>query len=205
MTARLRNTDVVQIRITLRDVEPPVWRRVEVPASLTLKRLHETIQGAMGWLDRHMYEFRVGQRRYGDPAIVGPEPDLANAAFVKLSSLVENGVARFLYVYDFGDDWRHDITVESVRPAEPGVDYPVFVDGARHCPPEDCGGPPGYQGFLETMGNSDHPEHEEALDWYGEPFDPDDIERDSIDAMLSRIARSRRGGLKARGRPRRVH
>ncbi|MGE0256818.1 MAG: plasmid pRiA4b ORF-3 family protein [Alphaproteobacteria bacterium] len=203
--ARLRNTDLLQLRITLLDVSPPVWRRVLVPASLTLRRLHETIQGAMGWLDRHLYAFRVGEHRYGEPDVYGLDTEISDAANTKLATLVERGVDRFEYLYDFGDDWRHAIVIESVRPAEPGIDYPVFVDGARRCPPEDCGGPLGYQAFLEAMARPDHPGHEEMLDWYGDAFDADDIGRESIEAMLSRVARSRRGGLKARGRPRKVH
>lgn len=92
-------------------------------------------------------EFQVGDRRYGTPL---PDDDgwgarIADDNNIKLSSLVEKDVDRFLYIYDFGDDWRHEVVIEGVRPAEPGVAYPVFVAGARRCPPEDCGGPPGYE------------------------------------------------------------
>ena len=200
-------TDVLQIRITLQHVEPPVWRRVLVPAGLSLRRLHETIQASMGWLSQHLYEFRIGERRYGVPL----QDDLqfgkraANDASVKLSSLVERGVERFRYIYDFGDDWWHEITIEEAKPGEPGIDYPMLIEGGRRCPPEDCGGPPGYEAFLEAISDPSHPEHAEALEWYGEPYDPEDIERETINAQLSRIARSRRGGLKARGRPRKPH
>jgi len=205
MITKVQKTDVLQIRITLLDVEPPVWRRVLAPATLPLKRLHDTIQAAMGWLDQHLYEFRVGERRYGAPDLEdAPGSGVVDARLVKLSALVEKGIDRFLYVYDFGDDWRHEIVIEDVRPVEPGVDYPYLVDGARRCPPEDCGGPPGYMAFLDAITNPDHPEHEAALEWYGEPFDPEDIERYILDAQLSRIARSRRGGMKARGRPRKT-
>jgi hypothetical protein len=196
--------DILQVKIILLDVDPPIWRRVLVPASLTLRRLHETIQAAMGWLDQHLYEFQIGDRRYGTP---NPEYNpmgstVANDSAVKLSTLVEKGIDRIHYTYDFGDDWRHEIIIEDIRPGEPDIDYPVLVEGARHCPPEDCGGPPGFQAFLEAITNPTHPEHEDALDWYGDPYDPEDIEREVIEAQLSRIARSRRGGLKARGRPR---
>lgn len=204
MRQAVNKNDILQIKITLLDVEPPVWRRVLVPASLPLRRLHETIQAAMGWLNQHLYEFRIGERRYGvpDPEDDGSGPTLANDNFVKLSSLVEQGIDRFHYTYDFGDDWRHTIVIEDVRPGEAGIDYPVLVEGVRRCPPEDCGGPPGFQAFLEAITDPGHPQHKETLGWYLEPYDPDDIERDIIDAQLSRVARSRRGGLKARGRPR---
>jgi len=196
-----QKTDIFQIRITLLDVEPPVWRRVLAPATLPLKRLHDTIQAAMGWLDQHMYEFRIGDRRYGDPGL-GEGLEFSDDRFIKLSSVVAKGVDRFLYTYDFGDGWQHEVVIEDLRPAEPGVDYPRLVDGARRCPPEDCGGLPGFMAFLEAITNPNHPEHADALEWFGEPYDPEDIERHIIDAQLSRIARSRRGGLKARGRPR---
>jgi hypothetical protein len=204
MRQAVNKSDILQIKITLLDVEPPVWRRVLVPTSLPLRRLHETIQAAMGWLNQHLHEFRIGERRFGVP---DPEDEvsgstLANDSLVKLSSLVEQGIDRFHYVYDFGDDWRHEVVIENIRPGEPGIDYPAFVEGARRCPPEDCGGPPGFQEFLEAVTNPAHPEHAVTLDWNGEPYDPDDIERAIIDAQISRIARSRRGGLKARGRPR---
>lgn len=204
MTAVDPKRDILEVRITLQDVEPPVWRRVLVPAGLSLRRLHDTIQATMGWLDYHLHEFRVGERRYGTPL---PDDDswgprIADDNNIKLSSLVEKGVDRFLYIYDFGDDWRHEVVIEGVRPAEPGVDYPVFVAGARRCPPEDCGGPPGYEAFLEAISDPEHPDHADALEWYGDPYDPDDIEQYIIEVQLSRIARSRRGGLKARGRPR---
>lgn len=204
MTAVDPKTDILEIRITLEDVEPPVWRRMLVPAGLSLRRLHDTIQAAMGWLDQHLHEFRIGDRRYGTPIPDddGWGPRIADDSNVKLSSLVEKGIDRFLYIYDFGDDWRHEVVIEGVRPAEPGVDYPVFVAGARRCPPEDCGGPPGYAAFLEAIGDPEHPDHADALEWYGDPYDPDDIEQYIIEVQLSRIARSRRGGLKARGRPR---
>jgi hypothetical protein len=113
-------------------------------------------------------------------------------------------VKRFLYTYDFGDDWRHEIVVEQALPAEPGAEYPLLVAGERRCPPEDCGGPPGYEAFLAAVTDPSHPKHEAALDWYGETYDPDDIEREIVDIQLSRIARPRRGGLKAKGRSRKA-
>jgi hypothetical protein len=119
-TPRLTRSDIVQIRIALLQVEPEVWRRVLVPATLPLHRLHATIQAAMGWLDQHLYEFRADARRYGEL-----DPDLGSAVIaartVKFSGLLEKGVDRLLYTYDLGDDWRHEIVVEDIRPGEPGV------------------------------------------------------------------------------------
>ncbi len=197
--------DILRVRITLRDVTPPVWRRLDVPADLTLARLHECIQVTMGWTFSHLHEFRVGDRCYGvpDPEFHGAERPVYRDASIKLNAIVKRGIDRFEYLYDFGDDWRHEIAIEGTLRAEPGEELPRFVDGARRCPPEDCGGPPGYQEFLEAATSPDHPEHDEAVAWYGEEYDPDDIEEAAIRAQLSRIAASRRGGVKGRGKPRR--
>lgn len=196
--------DILQIKITLKDVRPAVWRRVLVPATLTLRRLHETIQGAMGWFNQHLYEFRIGTSRYGPPEMEGGlvASVVSNDNFVQLSSLAQHGITRFDYIYDFGDNWQHEIIIEEARPREPGIDYPILVEGARRCPPEDCGGSSGFQNFMKAITDPSHPEHFDALDWYEDQYDPDDIEREVIDIQLSRIARSRKGGMKARGRPR---
>ena len=158
----------------------------------------------MGWFNQHLYEFRIGTSRYGVPEMEGGRvaSAVSNDNFVKLSSLVERGINRFDYIYDFGDNWRHEIIIEEARAGEPGIDYPIFVEGARHCPPEASGGPSGFQDFLKAIADPSHPEHFDALDWYGEQYDSDHIEREVIDIQLSRIARSRKGGMKARGRTR---
>jgi hypothetical protein len=204
MAGEAQAAEMLQIKITLLDVAPPIWRRVLVPPDLSLRRLHDTIQVTMGWYDQHLHEFEVGGRRYGEPADMADEfgPRAAKDSLVKLATLVERGVKCFLYTYDFGDDWRHEVVIERTLPAEPGAEYPRFVDGERRCPPEDCGGPPGFEAFLEAITDESHPEHAELLEWYGEAYDPNDIERETIVVQLSRIARSRRGGLKGRGKPR---
>ena len=113
--------------------------------------MHDIIQTVVGWTDSHLFEFVVGERIYGEPL---PDDDfwdrhVYKAARVRLKSLIERGVERFLYVYDFGDDWRHDIFIESVGNGEADIEYPAFVDGERRCPPEDIGGGTGLMQFLE--------------------------------------------------------
>ena len=119
---------VARLRIELREIEPRLWRRVDVPLSSTLLALHDIIQAAFGWTDSHLFEFVIGDRAYGEPM---PDDDfferhVFKAAGVRLKALIERGVERFLYVYDFGDDWRHDIFIESVGDGEADVDYPAF-------------------------------------------------------------------------------
>ena len=165
-------SQIYQIKITLRDSKPPIWRRLDVPDTMTLAQLHHVIQAAMGWADYHLHQFTVNGVEYGVP-----HPDdwneVRNEKSVKLSQFVTGPKFKFTYEYDFGDSWEHIILVEKVLPPEPGVDYPRCITGKRACPPEDCGGVWGYASFLEAISDPDHPEHEELLEWVGGEFDPE--------------------------------
>ena len=188
---------VARIRIELREIEPKLWRRVDVPLSSTLLVLHDIIQVTVGWTDSHLFEFVAGERVYSehfpDDEFFGRK--VYNAAGIRLRTLIERGVERLLYVYDFGDNWRHDVLIEEVREGAAEVDYPAFVAGERCCPPEDVGGVPGFMRFLEAALNPFHEEHDEVLTWYGKPFDPDDIDERYVRMALSTIANRRRGAL----------
>ncbi|CAA7618937.1 conserved hypothetical protein [Magnetospirillum sp. LM-5] len=188
---------IARIRIELQDIEPKIWRRVDVPLSTSLMGVHDIIQVAMGWQCEHLFEFRVGDKIYSEPY---PDDDMYarktyNAKSIRLKTLVERGVGRFLYTYDFGDNWQHDIVIESVRDGDAEIDYPVFVDGARRCPPDDVGGSSGFMDFLEAMLNPTHEEHHQMLKWYGKPFDPQDINDAHVRRVLSWFADRRRGPL----------
>jgi hypothetical protein len=194
---------VVDLRIDLAGLTPAIWRRVRVPADFPLRRLHDVIQAVFDWRESHLHQFEVGDRIYGQPDIVGIEGDgrrLYSDRNVKLAALLNRGVTQFLYRYDFGDDWEHVITVEAVTAPEEGVDYPTLLAGARHAPPEDCGGPPGFEAFLDAVQDADHEDHEALLEWFGGPFDPEDMNLDIVEAMLGRIRASRRKGP-PKGRP----
>ena len=188
---------VARLRITLQDIQPAIWRRVDAPLSSTLMALHDIIQVAMGWTDSHLFEFIVGDRVYGEPH---PDDEMYErkvyqAKGVRLKQLLRRGVERFLYVYDFGDDWRHDVVVEEVFEGKPDIDYPAFVDGARRCPPEDVGGASGFMDFLEAALDPIHEEHARMVEWYGKPFDPEDIDERRIRMILGMFADRRRGPL----------
>ena len=186
------------MRIALDEIEPRIWRRVEVPLGMSLKGPHDVIQAAMGWEGYHLYEFQVGDKRYGVP---DPEWDdmrrVLSAKSTKLASLIERGVRKLGYVYDFGDDWRHTITVEVVAAADPGTEYPRFVEGMRRGPPEDVGGIDGYYEFLEAMASLRHQEHKRMRDWYGGLYDPEDIDAPVIASRISQLARRRTLGRAA--------
>ena len=188
---------IAHIGIELREIEPKLWRRVDVPLTTTLQVLHDIIQVTVGWTDSHLFEFRVGERVYSEPHPTDEllERKVHDAAGIRLRTLVDRRVERFLYVYDFGDDWRHDIVIEEVRDGAADVDYPTFVSGERRCPPEDVGGAPGFMRFLEAALDPFHDEHEAMLTWYGKPFDPDDIDERYVRMALTTIANRRRGAL----------
>jgi Plasmid pRiA4b ORF-3-like protein len=180
----------VELTVTLRDIEPPIWRRIVVPASLTLRELHGVIQTAMGWEDRHLYGFDV------DRVLYTTIEDVHLRVLGDLDSFTVGEAAdaatMFTYEYDYGDDWDHVIRVEQVLPSgEAGI--PRVLDGARACPPEDCGGLPGYEQLLETLADEAHPRREEVLRWLGGEYDPEAFDLAATNANLGRFAhRARR-------------
>jgi hypothetical protein len=164
---------IFQLKVTLQNIEPPVWRRVLVDASSTLDQVHEVIQAAFGWWNSHLHDFEIDGTRYGVP---DPDddwgPPTVDERRIRLDSVVTAG-STFDYLYDFGDGWSHRVTVEKVLPAETGTTVPACIGGRRARPPEDCGGPWGYQHLLEALADPTHPEHRDLTDWLGAPFDPE--------------------------------
>lgn len=164
-------TTIYRLRITLADVEPPVWRVVEV-ADCSLGELHDVIQVAMGWENSHMHQFILDGKYYGQDT--GGDLDVEDEAGIRLSRIFTGKKKpRLVYEYDFGDSWQHEIRLEKVLEPEPKVKYPRCVEGARACPPEDCGGAWGYADFLEAISDKKHPEHRDMTDWIGGKFDPE--------------------------------
>jgi hypothetical protein len=182
-----QSTDLVyQLKITLRNFRPPIWRRVLVPASITLYKLHQIIQVAMGWTDSHLHQFIIGREYYSIPSPDDWEP-VKDERRYRLYQIAPAEKSKFVYEYDFGDSWEHEILVEKIVPAEPGKKYPVCVAGKRACPPEDVGGVWGYAEFLEAISNPDHEEHESYLEWAGGEFDPEAFDIEVVNELLARI------------------
>ena len=174
--------EVYQLKVTLKNITPPVWRRLQVQ-DCTLAKLHDILQTCMGWENAHLHAFEVGGVEYSEPDPSGAL-EMRDGRKVKLSKVMAGGVKKFTYTYDFGDTWEHVIEVEKTLPAEPGVRYPRCTDGKRACPPEDCGGPWGYGDFLAAIQNPKHEEHEELLEWIGGEFDP---EKFTVEAVNKRL------------------
>lgn|GEM_PF-412835 len=175
---------VYQLKITLQDVRPPVWRRVRVPADTTLTGLHRVIQAAMGWEDRHLWKFEIGGAEYGENLDGGWGEPIRSAGRARLDGVADAGdVLR--YEYDFGDSWEHRVRVEKVLPAGDGSGDPECVAAERACPPEDSGGPWGYDHLLEVLADPSHPEHDDMRAWVGGKFDPEAVDLREIDRRLA--------------------
>lgn len=161
--------------------------RRKLPSSMTLAKLHHVIQTAMGWSYSHLHEFVIGQQRYGEP---DPQWDAAGAVISERKTTVASalqGVKSARYTYDFGDGWEHEIKVEAPMAKCLGLKAPVCVDGKNACPPEDCGGPPGYKNFLRTVADPTDPEHDEMLEWAGGVWDAAEFNLDAVNQDLSRL------------------
>ena len=177
---------IYQIKATLKDIEPPIWRRVQVSSSISLNKLHRIFQAVMPWDGYHLHQFIIDGVDYGEP---DPDYDfpIENDKTAKLDRVISGPRAKFIYEYDFGDGWEHEILVERVLPPEEGVRYPICLAGKRACPPEDCGGTPGYARLLESIRNPEHEEHDELLKWVGGSFDPEAFNLEGINLALKRI------------------
>jgi hypothetical protein len=186
--------DIYQIKVTLLGTNPPIWRRLLVPSVLTLAQLHDVVQTAMGWQGGHMHEFRAGRRYFGKPdpeyRSIGIEP-VENERSVRLSDVLRKAGPKFIYTYDLGDSWEHAIVLEKQLPVDPNAKYPVCTDGQLACPPEDCGGIPGFYDLVEAIADPNHEQHQELRDWLGYDFDPLAFSIDSVNQML--IPARRRG------------
>jgi hypothetical protein len=174
---------VYQLKVTLRDIRPPIWRRIQVTSDITLFDLHGILQVVMGWYGGHLHEFDVFGTSYGDPRVV--KGDVLDEARVALGQLITDEKERFQYLYDFGDGWEHEIILEKILPIEKGTHYPVCLTGKRACPPEDCGGALGYEELLEILKDPSHPEHEDKFNWLPGDFDTEKFDIESVNMRLS--------------------
>lgn len=179
--------NIYQLKITLKYSRPPIWRRLQVPADIKLGKLHRVLQIAMGWTDSHLHQFHIGDTDYGvpDPELQFPG-ELRSERSVPLNRVAAEG-DRFFYEYDFGDGWEHEIEVEKVLPAETGKRYPLCLAGKHACPPEDCGGIPGYENLLEVMRDPSNEEYAETIEWLGREFDPEAFDLDDVNTALRRM------------------
>jgi len=177
----------IQFKVTLRYIRPPIWRRVVLPDNFTLGDLHDVIQVTMGWQNCHMHAFRFGDVHYtSQQASEMGEMDMENEEAVFLSGVVTRPKQKFIYEYDFGDSWLHEVVAEKILPIDPQAKYPVCLAGARACPPEDCGSFPGYFDILEALkAPKKTEEQEELLEWLGDGYDPEHFDLETVNRRLA--------------------
>jgi len=178
-------SSIYQIKVTLKDSRPSIWRRIQAPGDISLSRLHAVLQIVMGWTNSHLHQFKAGGRYYGEP---DPEftdmIEVVDERQVRLDQIAPHAKSHFVYEYDFGDSWEHELVVEEILPVEQGVQYPRCMDGKRACPPDDVGGVWGYQDFLEAIRDPHNPEHEDMVEWIGGEFDPEAFDLRGVNGAL---------------------
>ena len=176
------------LKIFLSEIKPEIWRRFVVPAGISLDRLHDVIQIVMGWQDYHLHQFIIGNKRYTEH----PEEkeDGAEEYRFRLIKLIKQKGRIFQYLYDFGDYWMHEITIEDSNYFAPDLrDMPVCLEGERACPPEDVGGVSGYYEFCEAISDPNHPEHQEYMEWSGGMFKIKEFNIHNVNYELQKYVR----------------
>jgi len=173
---------IIQLKITLIDSKPPIWRRIQVKDNTTFHKLHEILQVVMGWGNYHLYDFQVNNQCFSVPHKYS-EGKIISSKKIKLNILKEK--QKFNYTYDFGDCWMHKILVEKIVPDKLGLPHPICIKGKLPYPPEDYGRIGRYRHLFHIQKNKNHPEYEELIkDWLGEKFDPDLFDMKRINKEL---------------------
>lgn len=195
-------SSIYQIKVTLRDSKPPIWRRFLVSGDTTLAHLHTILQVVMGWEDAHLHVFDIGEKRYSIPLEESPHQvswmddlSVGDSRSVRLTEVVTQEGQKLNYGYDFGDGWEHTLLIEKILPANLAQPLPYCLKGKRACPLEDVGGVWGYDDFLDAIKNDDHPEHEDMTEWmqetFGlETFDPEIFDLEAVNTALRALSRS---------------
>jgi len=178
---------VYQFKITLKGIKPSIWRRIQVPQINSFWDLHVAIQNAFGWLDSHLHNFEIRNPQTGLIEEIGI-PDEEGWSDIEIIPEWGRKISRYFteknknarYVYDYGDNWEPNIKLEQILSRDPKSKYPICIGGKRACPPEDCGGVPGYEDFLEIIMNPNHESYEEMMEWIGGHFDSEHFDSDEV-------------------------
>jgi len=169
---------ILQLKISLLDIKPEIWRRIEVEEKSSFHELHEIIQTVMGWDNAHLYSFEFNKNeRISDE----------EAGNIIISEKLIKEKQKFKYIYDFGDDWEHAIVVEKISVKQAGKNYPLCTDGEMNCPPEDCGGAWSFRELMKIVKNKNHPEYEERMEWLGDDYDPEYFNMKEVNLGLDEL------------------
>lgn len=184
-----RGVPLYQLKIALQWSKPPIWRRVLVRSDMKLNRLHDAIQTVMPWTNSHLHQFVLGRVCYGtsDPELADMGGETLDERRYTVADLAPGAKKKFIYEYDFGDGWVHEVTVEKVLPPDASFKHPACLGGANACPPDDCGGIPGYEHLLEVLADPRHPEHGEMKEWLGGEWDAAQFDVDAANQALKSL------------------
>ncbi len=179
------NQLVYQFKISLNEIQPPIWRRIQVPGNYSFWDLHVAIQDAMGWTDSHLHLFTILNPKTGLTEEIGipdedGELDFLTGWKLQISSYFTLQNANAIYDYDFGDCWEHSLSLEKIIPQESAQKYPICIAGESACPPEDCGGTWGYEDLLETINDPNHEEHARMMEWLGGSFNSEEFRSEKV-------------------------
>ncbi len=199
------NSFIVRVEVHILDIKPRISRTLELPITLNLAELHEVLQAAFGWTDSHLHQFNIGGLIYGAPEF--DEDGLSDSRIFEATEVrmidlhfpydPDESPLTILYEYDFGDCWRHLLSLERVK-GEEGAKYPRCIAGNRSGPPEDSGGPSGYADFLDAWCDPDHEEHKAMRRWAGRRFDPETCNLDDINQAIAKALRASKGNYRFR-------
>jgi hypothetical protein len=181
---------VYQLQITLKGIRPPIWRSVQVPGNLLLARFHDVIQTIFSWTNTHLHQFSIAGTTYGQPDDF--DGAIEDESAVTMTQALGSRTRRFLYVYDFGDNWEHEVVVEKVVAGNSGSDRPLCIGGRRHRPPEDCGGQRSYHNFLAAIRDPAHEAHDAMMEWVGGSFDAEAFDIAAVNRALIALWATRR-------------
>jgi Plasmid pRiA4b ORF-3-like protein len=177
-----------QLKITLLEIQLPIWRRIQVPSTLLLCCLHDAIQATMGWTDSHLHQFEKDGKYWGVPELYEEDDiEVIDESKVPVRKVLTAERDPLIYVYDFGDDWRHEVVLEKVTPSTDAPTKPFCIGGQRRCPPEDVGGVHGYQEFLEVIFQPGHEEFEHYRAWTGNAVHAEEFDIKAVNDILGRM------------------
>ncbi len=177
--------DCYQIKVTLKGISPPIWRRLLLDSTIKLDKLHVVLQLAMGWSGGHLHAFVHHDEVYAE---LDPDfNDYLDETRIKLSGLLKQEKQKLRYDYDFGDGWEHEVLLEKILPFDIKQTLPYCTAGKRACPPEDCGGVWGYKELLQIIKDPQHEEYAEWMEWLPEGFDSEYFSIEEINYTLQNL------------------
>jgi hypothetical protein len=178
----------LEVTVELEDIAPRIWRRLLVPGWMSLRQFHAVLQAAMGWTNSHLWIFDINGQQFADAHLLG-DLDVEDDRAIDLGTALQLGGGTLRYIYDLGDDWGHRVVLEDADASRPPRSSPYCTDGARACPPEDCGGVPGFFHVIEALRTPGHPDGQDMREWVGPKFDPDAFNKAQVNRRLTRASR----------------